>query len=42
MQEEIKKTSSLMKRKTRLGDCNNINSNGVQVFDIANVAFDVP
>ncbi len=42
MQEEIKKTSSPMKRKTSLGDCSNINSDDVQVFNIANIAFDVP
>jgi hypothetical protein len=31
-----------MKRKTNLGDSSNIDNNGVQVLDVANIAFDVP
>jgi hypothetical protein len=42
MQKKLKKTSLPMKRKTSLGDYNNINSDDVQVLDIANIAFDVP
>jgi len=34
MQEEMKKSSPPMKRKTNLGDYNNINSDGVQVLDV--------
>jgi hypothetical protein len=42
VREEIKKTSSLMKRKISLSDYNNINSDDVQVLDIVDIAFDVP
>ncbi len=42
MREQVKKTSPPMKRKTNLGDYSNINSDGVQVFDIVGIAFDVP
>jgi hypothetical protein len=41
MQEEVKKTSLPMKIKTNLGDYNNINSDGVQVFDAKGITFDV-
>ncbi len=42
MREEIKKTSSPMKRNTSLGDYNNINNDGVHVLDIVDITFDVP
>ncbi len=31
-----------MKRKTNLNDYNNINNNGVQMLEVASIAFDVP
>jgi hypothetical protein len=37
----MKKISSPMKRKTNLGDCNNIDKNGVHVLDTIGIAFDV-
>jgi hypothetical protein len=42
MEKEVKKSSPPMKRKTSPGDCNNINSNGVQVLDVVGITFDMP
>jgi hypothetical protein len=42
MREEVKKIPSPMKRKTSLGDYNNIDNNGVKVLNVVGIAFDVP
>jgi hypothetical protein len=40
--QEVKKSSLPMKRKANISDCNNINSDGVQMFNIVGIAFDMP
>jgi hypothetical protein len=38
----MKKTSLPMKSKTNINDYSNINIDGVQVLEVAGIAFDVP